>query len=273
MIPFSEIHNPDWTSLTGVRKEYVDDASIKARTDFYRRFGSKGGRWYEWLFEGLKFPAYPKILDIGCGGADLWSRNSGRLPSGIQLVLGDSSTGILKDSRAKLKEQGVSPCMCTMDIQHLPLLDSSFDLAIAAHILYHVKNIQGAISELKRVIVPGGKVVVTTVGKYHLAEVSDILASYNTRYRGVRLAPNTALIKEIHKQLNDSFASIKISHWRETLLVPDVEAIMNFLLNTHLRPLVSENVNHFRDHLVNRIASTGPISMRTHSAVITGVNN
>lgn len=43
------------------------------------------------------------------------------------------------------------------DVQNLSLLDASFDTAIAAWMLYHVPDVDRAIGELARVLIPGAR--------------------------------------------------------------------------------------------------------------------
>jgi ubiquinone/menaquinone biosynthesis C-methylase UbiE len=42
------------------------------------------------------------------------------------------------------------------NIEHIPFLDNSFDLVFASHVLEYVENDTQAISEIKRVLRPGG---------------------------------------------------------------------------------------------------------------------
>ena len=57
------------------------------------------------------------------------------------------------------------------DVQELPFPDGTFDAAVAAWMLYHVPDRDRAISELARVLRPGGRLVAITNGRDHLAEL------------------------------------------------------------------------------------------------------
>lgn len=59
----------------------------------------------------------------------------------------------------------------TSDASELPFSDSSFDVVVAMHMLYHVPDQARAIAEMHRVLKPGGTVAVTTNGAANLGEL------------------------------------------------------------------------------------------------------
>jgi SAM-dependent methyltransferase len=63
------------------------------------------------------------------------------------------------------------------DVQALPFADGSFDVAVAAWMLYHVPDLDRAVSELARVLRPGGRLVALTNSAFHLQELRDLVGS------------------------------------------------------------------------------------------------
>jgi SAM-dependent methyltransferase len=55
-----------------------------------------------------------------------------------------------------------APADLRLDITHIDLPDDSFDLILCSHVLEHVPDDRGAISELRRVLRPGGTALVLT---------------------------------------------------------------------------------------------------------------
>jgi len=92
-----------------------------------------------------------KILDIG-GGAGVWTdiiREEG-ITDKIYAV--DISEDILKERNPK--------DICQVgDMENLPYPDNTFDRAMFFSALHHVKNTERALSEAKRVVKPGGYIV------------------------------------------------------------------------------------------------------------------
>jgi SAM-dependent methyltransferase len=63
------------------------------------------------------------------------------------------------------------------DVQDLPYADGAFDVAVAAWMLYHVPDRDRAVSELARVLRPGGRLVAATNSVLHLHELRELVGS------------------------------------------------------------------------------------------------
>jgi SAM-dependent methyltransferase len=61
------------------------------------------------------------------------------------------------------------------DVQALPFADASFDLVVAVWMLYHVTDLERGLSEIARVLEPGGHLVANTNSKFHAREVFDLI--------------------------------------------------------------------------------------------------
>jgi SAM-dependent methyltransferase len=58
--------------------------------------------------------------------------------------------------------------------QALPYPSSTFDAVVANHMLYHVPDKPRALSEIRRVLVPGGRFCAATNGKDHMRELREL---------------------------------------------------------------------------------------------------
>jgi ubiquinone/menaquinone biosynthesis C-methylase UbiE len=95
-----------------------------------------------------------RVLDLGAGDGRL----SAELGAG-DLTLADVSQVALDRAAARLPD--VTVVLVEPDAP-LPLEDSSFDLVLCAETLEHVRDVQLMLSEVRRVLVPGGTLAVTT---------------------------------------------------------------------------------------------------------------
>jgi SAM-dependent methyltransferase len=57
------------------------------------------------------------------------------------------------------------------DVQDLPFADGAFDVVAAMWMLYHVPDLDQALSEVRRVLRPGGLFVAVTNGDQHVADL------------------------------------------------------------------------------------------------------
>lgn len=93
-------------------------------------------------------------LDLGCG--------DGRLSAAIdttRLTLADVS-GVALD-RAARRLPDATPVRLEPDAP-LPFADNAFDLVVCLETLEHVRDVQLLLSEARRVLVPSGRLAVTT---------------------------------------------------------------------------------------------------------------
>ncbi len=114
---------------------------------------------------GLRFGE--RVLDLGCGFGRHAFEAARR---GAQVVALDAGATELHGVRAMflamLAEGELDPVRCHAgavrgDARRLPFADASFDRVIAAEVLEHIVDDVGAMSELVRVLRPGGTLAVT----------------------------------------------------------------------------------------------------------------
>ncbi len=84
------------------------------------------------------------------------------------------------------------------DAQQLRLRDSSVDVALAVHMLYHIPDIPAAVGELPRIVRPGGMVLASTYSGGTLAELYDLLDAAVSDFLGrpVRARPALSFTTE-----------------------------------------------------------------------------
>ena len=107
------------------------------------------------------------------------------------------------------------------DVQELPFPDGTFDAAVAAWMLYHVPDRDRAISELARVLRPGGRLVAITNGRDHLAELWHAVEheGFETGFSGENGAA----------QLERHFARVARNDVHATAVFPDRAAAAAYL--------------------------------------------
>ena len=121
-----------------------------------------------------------RILDAGCGpgGNGAWLRSHGR-------VVGvDVAHEALEFVRARRPE--TAPVRASAE--HLPFADGAFDVAVGITLLYTVHDDVAALSELARVLRPGGAVLLLEPAFESLRRAHDVTVHGLRRYRRHELA-------------------------------------------------------------------------------------
>ena len=163
------------------REQYRDDSNLRARIDLHERFTTATEPWHRWVFDRIDLASEARILEIGCGPAELWAQNLDRIPAGWELTLADLSPGMVEKAREVLGDRADYR---VADIRELPFEDGSFDGVVANHMLYHVPDRPQALAEIRRVLGPAGRVFATTNGGEHLREIKTFYERpANTEFR------------------------------------------------------------------------------------------
>ncbi len=115
-----------------------------------------------------------RALDVGCG--------DGRLTAELdaaELTAADVSAVALERARARLP--GAAFVELDPDAP-FPLDDSAFDLVLCAETIEHVRDVQLFLSEIRRVLRPGGELALTTPAAPPLARPEDPLSPHLRRF-------------------------------------------------------------------------------------------
>jgi 2-polyprenyl-3-methyl-5-hydroxy-6-metoxy-1,4-benzoquinol methylase len=97
-----------------------------------------------------------RVLDLGCGQGDLTAviAGAGARPLGVEVA-----EAALR--RACRRHPELSFALAPID-GPLPLQDSAFDVVWASEVIEHVADTARWLSEVRRVLVPGGRLLLTT---------------------------------------------------------------------------------------------------------------
>ncbi len=119
-----------------------------------------------------KYKIKGRILDIGCGtGYHFENLSKYGKVYGI-----DISQRLIYIAKKR------SSLLVVADLQSLPFKDNSFDVAVSIFgALNHVKNIEKAISEVKRVLCPGGIFLFTVANVFNIFWILKMLKRLRVR--------------------------------------------------------------------------------------------
>jgi SAM-dependent methyltransferase len=122
----------------------------------------------------LALPVSPRILDAGCG--------SGR--NMVELTRYGKVTGVelSEVALAAARERGVGEVVAG-SVMEMPFPEDSFDLAVCLDVIEHLEDDRGALRELRRVVAPGGTLLVTVPAYQWLWSSHDTVHHHYRRYR------------------------------------------------------------------------------------------
>lgn len=135
-----------WDKIAGVYdlSESVNGGVYKEITEITRRLTPKGA----------------KALDCGAGTGELSLAAADKAES---VLCTDMSKNMLEQAQRKARALGADNIeFAARNIFDLQDDDSTYDIVIAGNVLHLLKNPQGAVAEMYRVLKPGGKLLLPT---------------------------------------------------------------------------------------------------------------
>ncbi|WP_413707102.1 bifunctional demethylmenaquinone methyltransferase/2-methoxy-6-polyprenyl-1,4-benzoquinol methylase UbiE [Ralstonia sp. Ralssp110] len=162
-------------------------------------------------------PGY-KVLDIAGGTGDLakaFARQAG--PTG-EVWLTDINESMLRVGRDRLLDAGVLTPTTLCDAEHIPFPNAYFDVVTVAFGLRNMTHKDRALAEMRRVVKPGGKVMVLEFSKVWqpLEKAYDVYSfkvlpwlgskvagdpeSYRYLAESIRMHPDQETLKQMMEQ-------------------------------------------------------------------------
>jgi SAM-dependent methyltransferase len=150
-----------------VAGQYATEDGLLARRSTYDEAVYEDGRGpLDVMFSSIEEVSPRRVLEVGCGPGEAAERIAAEL--GAEVIALDISPRMVELARARGVDARVG------DVQELPFADASFDCALAAWMLFHVPDLDRALAELHRVLVPGGHLVAVTISESHLSEAREL---------------------------------------------------------------------------------------------------
>ena len=127
-------------------------------------------------------------VDLGCGTGHVLEA---MLPTASEVIGVDGSARMLELARRRFTADASRVSLRIGDLEHLPLRDHEADFISINMVLHHLSNPAAALEEARRVLKPGGSLVVTDFDRH---DNESMRASYGDRWLGFSAEALTAAI-------------------------------------------------------------------------------
>jgi ubiquinone/menaquinone biosynthesis C-methylase UbiE len=148
------------------------------RPQVFQRFGDR-------LVELLDLSPGQHVLDVGAGTGVVTLRAAERVGAHGQVIAVDFARAMVNQIRAAAQGKWRNVLPVQMDAEFLGLPSESFDLIACAFSLFQFVNMARALTELYRVLKPGGQVGLSNWGADFFTPVAlmqrDLFREYNLR--------------------------------------------------------------------------------------------
>jgi ubiquinone/menaquinone biosynthesis C-methylase UbiE len=138
--------------------QYAQSDNLRVRYETHARYSEQRTSFRSWVMPYLGVEPGHLICDAGCGPG---AYHPDIAHAGGRVVAFDLSAGMADEARERARRLTLDVPVVRASAMQIPLCDGACDRVLAAHMLYYVPDIPHALREMRRVLKPGGRIMVT----------------------------------------------------------------------------------------------------------------
>ncbi len=214
-----------------------------------------------------------RVLDVGCGAGDFIKLLDGIFEGKARLTGIDPGEEWLKEARVRFPQEHID--FVRMSGEQLDFEDNTFEVVTLSNALHHLENIEQTFNEMKRVVKPGGWLLINEIsdGELNPAQENQRMLhhfkSFVDRLHGITHRPTRTpdeildIVDQNKLEVVDSFLYLKMKMVnREELFLEDKYRQMESLLEElQGRPEFDQTKDQlplFRERLASHGFQTAP---------------
>ena len=251
---------PNWSRMfhsmrmgeleSDIIEQYKNSTNLDIRIKLHKLYSVGDVSWFRWLYDHYGLSDDSRVLELGCGDGSLWLENRDRIKGHI--TLSDVSSGMVDDAREAL---GSGFEYAVFDAHSIPYESMSFDLVIANHMLFYVRDIDKVLCEVNRVLKDGGIFCCTSYSRRHMKEITDLVKEFDHRITLSSVSLYEVFGLENGKDiLSGHFNGVDTIMFNDTLSVTNPDDLLNYILSCHgnQNEFISKDLSSFRSLMISK---------------------
>ncbi len=199
---------------------------LLARIDIHKKYGSRDID--EWMLHIINPQKGSKILDVGCGAGKQCFLFYKALEGEADITGGDVNQELLE--KARQENARIGNRIKFMDLnfnQRFPCTDNVYDLATSCFAIYYSEDIPLTISELHRVIKPGGRLFTTGPMLENKKIFYDII--FEATHKPIPPMPGSSRYSSlIYNNIQTRFSSVELHIFENPLTFEAVDPFLAY---------------------------------------------
>jgi ubiquinone/menaquinone biosynthesis C-methylase UbiE len=205
-------------------KETTSD--LLTRINIHDQFG--GRNIDTWMLDLLHVQPGEKILDVACGAGKQCFSYYDTLHGEASIIGGDVSPELLNQARSEAARRNARITFTDLNFnQKFPYEDAHFDLLSCCFAIYYAEDMPFTISEMRRVLRPGGRLFTTGPMPANKSLFYDIIREAT----GKPIPPmpgSSRFSTEIYSTIQAQFSSIELHIFENPLTFPEVKPFIDY---------------------------------------------
>jgi 2-polyprenyl-3-methyl-5-hydroxy-6-metoxy-1,4-benzoquinol methylase len=234
--------------------QYATTDQFLTRVETHRLYSEADGTFVEWVLDVLDAAPGDVVLDAGCGPGVYHSELAER---GVRVVGVDVFDGMVREARERASHDGRGVGLAQASVEALPFGAGTFDHVMCNHMLYHVPDQAAVLLEIRRVVWPGGRVVLST----NAADNMDVLDALHRRAcADLGLAPlvETEPLRFTFEPgsvelVRSVFPEADVRMREDALVFPDADSVLRFYASFLVEQVEEPRPDDYAERLLGRM--------------------
>jgi len=199
---------------------------LLARIDIHKKYGSRDID--QWMLHLLNPQKGSVILDIGCGAGKQCFLFYKALEGDADITGGDMNPELLEKARQENAKIGNRIKFIDLNFnQRFPVNDNQYDLVTSCFAIYYSEDIPFTISEMRRVIKPGGHLFTTGPMPENKRLFYDII--FEATHQPIPPMPGSSRYASlIHQAIQEQFSKVELHIFENPLIFEDVDPFLAY---------------------------------------------
>jgi ubiquinone/menaquinone biosynthesis C-methylase UbiE len=199
---------------------------LLARIDIHKKYGSRDID--QWMLHLLNPTKGSIILDVGCGAGKQCLLFYKALEGEADITGGDVNPQLLEKARQENAKLGNRIKIIDLNFnQHFPLNDNWYDLVTSCFAIYYSENIPETISEMYRVIKPGGRLFTTGPMPENKRLFYDII--HEATHQPIPPMPGSSRYSShIYTAIEQIFSKVELHIFENPLVFEEVDPFLAY---------------------------------------------
>ena len=199
---------------------------LLARIDIHKKYGSRDID--QWMLHLINPQKGTVILDAGCGSGKQCFLFYKALEGEADITGGDVSPDLLENARQENAKIGNRINIINLDFnRRFPLEDNQFDLVTSCFAIYYSEDVPFTISELHRVLKPGGRLFTTGPMPENKRLFYDIIVE--ATHQPIPPMPGSSRYSSlIYNAIQQQFSCVEIHIFENPLIFEQVDPFLAY---------------------------------------------
>jgi SAM-dependent methyltransferase len=136
--------------------------------------------------------------------------------------------------------------------------------------LYHITCLDDALSEIRRVLKPGGVLYATTVGGGHMRELGDLVEEFaGSPEQWEDTVPDQFLVEDGSQWLSKWFSGVELRHYEDSLEITEAGPLVAYVLSVVGDAALSgSDLARFTHFVEQRLVEVGSIRVTKETGLL-----